>query len=618
MLRQISVICLSFYLPSTMLWAYSGGTGEPNDPYLIATAEDLIALGNESKDYDKCFVLVADIDLNPDLSNTHVFKQALIAPGPQTGNRVWEYTPFSGYFDGQGHVISHLNIQGGNYLGLFGFIGYDAFVTNIGLDKVVVSGQDRVGGLAGYVVGGHISNCFGIASINGTQFIGGLVGHFDDYSILENSWVDVDVSGKLKTGGLVGACGVDSTIEQCSARGFISGSNQEIGGLVGLNNGSIEACYATTSVLGDDFSIGGLVGLNGGEIHTSWAGGTVNGNSNVGGLVGSHWKFQLMVNGYPIEYKGIIKDCYATARIICRSNAGGLVGDNQGGTILRSYATGLLVASGSIADESTFGGLIGLDHDQYPSLVEHSFWNIETTGLNVSAKGSGLTTDTMVDSQTYLNAGWDLTTETPHDSNDLWILYPESGFYPQFTWESQPEPIVEFNLDEDPNWVAEGQWQFGPPVGQGGVEHGKPDPNGGFTGQHVYGVNLQGDYILSDMGPFYLTTDAIDCTSYHHVLLRFARWLNTDVADYVRVFVDVSNDGNTWHTIWEHTDDQTALTDESWQIVTYDISTYADGQATVYLSWGYEILDDDAWAYSGWNIDDVTLIGSPMTFGEND
>jgi len=44
---------------------YSGGTGEPNDPYQIATAVDLIALGEEPNDYDKHFILTAAIDLDP-------------------------------------------------------------------------------------------------------------------------------------------------------------------------------------------------------------------------------------------------------------------------------------------------------------------------------------------------------------------------------------------------------------------------------------------------------------------------------------------------------------------------------------------------------------------------
>ena len=49
---------------STATAKYSGGTGEPNDPYQIATAADLIALGETPEDYDKHFILTADIDLS--------------------------------------------------------------------------------------------------------------------------------------------------------------------------------------------------------------------------------------------------------------------------------------------------------------------------------------------------------------------------------------------------------------------------------------------------------------------------------------------------------------------------------------------------------------------------
>jgi hypothetical protein len=53
---------------------YSGGTGDPNDPYQIGTAMDLIALGNEPTDYDRHFILTADIDLDPNLPGRRVFR----------------------------------------------------------------------------------------------------------------------------------------------------------------------------------------------------------------------------------------------------------------------------------------------------------------------------------------------------------------------------------------------------------------------------------------------------------------------------------------------------------------------------------------------------------------
>lgn len=88
--------------------------------------------------------------------------------------------------------------------------------------------------------------------------------------------------------------------------------------------------------------------------------------------------------------------------------------------------------------------------------------------------------------------------------------------------------------------------------------------------------------------------------------LRFARWLNTDEPGYVASRIEVSNDGANWHTLWENT---AAITDSNWQVVEYDVSGTADNEATVYFRWSYEILDDRAYPYSGWNIDDIELLG---------
>ncbi len=57
-------VCL-FNLPTQA--RYSGGSGTADDPYQIATAADLMALGRTPTDYDRHFVLTADIDLDPKL-----------------------------------------------------------------------------------------------------------------------------------------------------------------------------------------------------------------------------------------------------------------------------------------------------------------------------------------------------------------------------------------------------------------------------------------------------------------------------------------------------------------------------------------------------------------------
>jgi agmatine/peptidylarginine deiminase len=171
-----------------------------------------------------------------------------------------------------------------------------------------------------------------------------------------------------------------------------------------------------------------------------------------------------------------------------------------------------------------------------------------------------------------------------------------------------PEPIHVFAFDEQPPSTMSGEWGFGQPLGQGGVEHGNPDPASGATGANVCGVNLAGDYSTTPGGPWYFTMRRIDCTDLFQVQLRFKRWLNTDYQPYVSATVEVSDDGLSWVTVWEN--GASEITDSSWTDQVIDISEVADHESSVSVRWGYEV-GSDAWAYSGWNVDDVEVWGVP-------
>ncbi len=166
-------------------------------------------------------------------------------------------------------------------------------------------------------------------------------------------------------------------------------------------------------------------------------------------------------------------------------------------------------------------------------------------------------------------------------------------------------------LNTDPGWISEGEWAFGVPGGGGGSSNGNPDPNSGYTGTNVYGVNLNGDYSTAVGGPYYLTAGPFECSGYVDIYMDFARWLNTDAPTYVASKIEASNNGTSWSVIWEHTG-TTSITDDSWQILEYNISSIADNQDTVYIRWSYQILDDRAYPYSGWNIDDIQLWGTQL------
>lgn len=168
-----------------------------------------------------------------------------------------------------------------------------------------------------------------------------------------------------------------------------------------------------------------------------------------------------------------------------------------------------------------------------------------------------------------------------------------------------PDVIYSFPMDTNPGWQTEGQWAFGQPTGQGGA-HGSPDPTSGYTGDNVYGYNLNGDY-PGELWFTNLTTNAIDCSNLSHVTLRFRRWLgvrNQPDDAYVRL----STDGDFFLYIWASEDE---IYDDDWQLVEYDLSPFADGQSTVYVQW--TMGPTYSGGACGWNIDDVEILGVDLS-----
>ena len=168
--------------------------------------------------------------------------------------------------------------------------------------------------------------------------------------------------------------------------------------------------------------------------------------------------------------------------------------------------------------------------------------------------------------------------------------------------------IYSFPLDTDPGWSRQGQWAFGQPTGQGGTAHGNPDPTTGAIGLNVFGVNLNGDYSTSVGGPYYLTTGPLNFAGCSGVILQLERWLNSDYPPYVTNTIEVSSDNTNWTIIFRN--DSGAITDSSWTKLQYDLSPFADNLPAVYVRWGYQVADPRAFAYSGWNIDDIVFQGT--------
>jgi len=452
-------IILFFCLPAYA--RYSGGTGDPNDPYRIATPQDLNDIGRYEEDWDKHFILVNDVNLAQ-----YTGTQFKII-----GNST---TMFTGVFDGNDHKIWNFTWEsnGMNYVGLFRYVGNSGEMKNLGLENVNVNasngdcvaglvrynagaitncystgsitGNWEVGGLVGFNSTGTITNCYSTGTVSGRWDAGGLVGHnrgtiTNSYSsgtvsgtywyvgglvgenykgTITNSYSSGTVSGDGEVGGLVGYNYDESTITNCHFTGSVS-ARGSVGGLVGENEeGTVTNCYSTGEVSGGRDSVGGLIGVNFDTITNCYSAGNVTGSRWVGGLVGN--------NG------GAINACYSTGSVDGNDCVGGLVGWNDVGTIRNCYSSGSITgvscvggiigkngggcqplcpgwiyncySAGTVVGNRAVGGLVG---ENIAGGTFDSFWDIEMSSQSTSAGGTGKKTAEMKTMSTFTSAGWD-------------------------------------------------------------------------------------------------------------------------------------------------------------------------------------------------------------------
>ena len=159
-----------------------------------------------------------------------------------------------------------------NVGGLVG-VNYESVSNCYATGSVIGSaGSYQIGGLVGFNYGGTVSNSYATGGVSGGAVVGGLVG-INNESV-SNSYATGSVSGSSYVGGLVGYNYPGSSVTSSYAAGSVSGASDshDVGGLVGLNDGTISNSYTTGSVSSGDqsFYVGGLVGANDGTISNSF------------------------------------------------------------------------------------------------------------------------------------------------------------------------------------------------------------------------------------------------------------------------------------------------------------------------------------------------------------
>lgn len=387
----------------TVAESYAGGNGTMENPYQIATPQQLALLANQTNEGtggNAYYMLTNDIDL----SNCSGGNNTWVSIGQTIVTEIdTTFRYFTGHFDGNGKTVSNLyQHQEEFFKGLFGCTD-GAEIKNVNLVSVDIDGDSEYGGaLVAYAGVTDILNCNvsesdiktttgvagGIVGFAGVPF--GMEGRYEEPSkILSCRIYNVDVEGVDYAGGIVGrvsAYGENGvhyvvdyaryTITDCSndAGCHVQGVTRT-GGITGyVNYGIIEDCVNNCNVAGNNF-VGGICGVGWLDVSIN---NCVNNESGVfaanncgGGIIGSCNWVELTgcrnkSTGSAYKCGGIagftgnsnIKNCVNEGSFVNVSNiCGGIIGE-MGGEVMADC-----VNYGNISGTGMIGGLVGeLEH----------------------------------------------------------------------------------------------------------------------------------------------------------------------------------------------------------------------------------------------------------------
>ncbi|MDD3715632.1 MAG: FlgD immunoglobulin-like domain containing protein [Candidatus Marinimicrobia bacterium] len=249
--------------------------------------------------------------------------------------------------------------------------------------------------------GSYNGNGFAIRDLyfnNTTGRYSGFFGNVENAIIRNVTLTNADIRGSYEVGALIGYCERGCTVSNCHASGSVKGLSN-IGGLIGKISSSNESIVCNSSFLGNvggEENVGGITGSSeyamishcssSGTVYFRQFGTYIRYNRYFGGLIGyCHSTF--------------ISNSHSSASVSGEKYAAGLIGVCNDSEIRNSYARG------SVSGNVQPGGLIG--YDGYSNCTLWGcFWDTETSGLDSSAGGLGLSTAEMKTPSTYADAGW--------------------------------------------------------------------------------------------------------------------------------------------------------------------------------------------------------------------
>ncbi|MBO5223560.1 MAG: leucine-rich repeat protein [Clostridia bacterium] len=172
---------------------------------------------------------------------------------------------FKGTFDGQGYIVSNLNVSNIGWAGLFG-IAHQAEINNVKINNVKLESSRMTGSVVGQLYG-SIDNCH-VNNVNITVVpnwdqknskfdngdkVGGIVGWLGDNGnnrhLTNSSATNVNIIGYRDIGGIVGYVASSTTISGCK-----------------VDTADLESDQVTNHYGDKDANVGAIWGRKGGDI----------------------------------------------------------------------------------------------------------------------------------------------------------------------------------------------------------------------------------------------------------------------------------------------------------------------------------------------------------------
>jgi MYXO-CTERM domain-containing protein len=148
---------------------------------------------------------------------------------------------------------------------------------------------------------------------------------------------------------------------------------------------------------------------------------------------------------------------------------------------------------------------------------------------------------------------------------------------------------------------APSPWEWGIPTS------GATDPHAAFSGTHVLGQVIDGDYPARQRS--FVLTPPIEVGAYSDVRVQYRRWLAVEDSHFDKAIV-TANGKQAWMNYTGNTGNSSSMhhIDREWRFHDVALSSHFYGH-TVRVGW--EITSDEGLHLGGWSLDDVCIVANP-------